>query len=47
MLEQETKQFAEEVVVDYLMYHGCIPITKFKKASELVRCALIDKGLGE
>ena len=47
MLEQETKQFARELVEDYLLYNGCLPLTKVNKAIEHVRCALIDKGLGE
>ena len=47
MLEKETEQFARELVEDYLMYNGCIPLTKANKAVELVIAALIDKGLGE
>ena len=47
MLEKETHQFAKELVEDYLLYNGCIPLTKANKAVDLVICALIDKGLGE
>ena len=46
MLEKETIQFAKDIAED-LLYIGALPMSKYNKAVETIREALINKGLGE